>query len=173
MMFKTHLFSTVATGLPLWYVVGGDIRYYLAGLAIGAALPDIDERHSWIGVRARLVSNLLSLIVKHRGITHTIPMAIIVFIASFALSYGTIYNNISFGLAIGMILHSMGDMSTKEGGIALFYPFSAKRLYLLPSAIRYKTAGLIESILVFPFFVVLLFAELYLMGIFNFSLQTL
>jgi inner membrane protein len=42
-------------------------------LAIGGALlPDIDHPQSWVGRRARLISQPLAALIGHRGFTHSI-----------------------------------------------------------------------------------------------------
>jgi inner membrane protein len=139
----------------------GSLPAYLAGLALGAAIPDIDEKKSWIGVRTRFISDTISLFVKHRGVTHTILAALLVFAALFIGLYETSYRPMAAGAGVGMILHALGDMSTKEGGIALFFPVSIKRLYALPSIMRYSTGGLVENLIVFPVFFMLLVMEIY------------
>lgn len=162
MMFRTHLFSTLVVGMPIWVVVEGSLPCYLSGLVMGAALPDLEEKKSFIGVRMRLISEPLSLLVKHRSITHTLVAAIGVFFVLLYFLRGQMCESLAYGVGLGVLFHSLGDMSTKEGGIPLLYPFLSVRLYVLPRLLRYKTGGVFERFILSPFFAMLFFLELLL-----------
>jgi len=170
MTARTHLVSSLSVALLPVLVVPIPLqimKMYLVGAIIGALFPDLDETKSFIGSRTRLISDVLNALFGHRGITHTIAAVMLyagmlafawLFMSADQVTLGE-YLMLSVGFLLGNILHSMGDMMTKEGGIALFYPFSSRRLYMLPTALRFKTNGWIENLIVTPTFTVLLVIE--------------
>lgn len=171
MTAKLHLLSTTAIGMfplvimPLPLPI---VTLYLTGLMIGALWPDCDEPSSYIGARLRGISDILKALLGHRGVTHTLAaVAFYTLLIAAAYVYGSEhwqadeYLAISTGFLLGNILHALGDMTTKEGGIALFYPLSKARLFLLPSALRYTTGGWVEVYLLIPIFTLILAAESY------------
>jgi inner membrane protein len=135
-----------------------DIKIYLSALIIGSLWPDLDEPQSFLGRKMYFISVFLSLFIKHRGITHTlVALLLYAFLGYLAYFYGGTYdvspqtiNYAIMGFLLGNIIHIMGDMSTKEGGIAILYPMIKKRFFLLPEQLRFKTGGLTENVLVVP-----------------------
>src|SRR5512145_1946750 len=69
--------SHVVVGAALWAMAaklgGGNPAdpQALAAAALGSLLPDIDHPQSWAGRKLRPLSVPLSLLVGHRGITHS------------------------------------------------------------------------------------------------------
>lgn len=153
------------------------VKLYLVGVVIGALTPDCDEPQSYIGNRMRIVSDLLHELFGHRGVTHTLAallfyVAVFLFVRFMFPEQFDTDQLAAFGVGFltGNLLHMLGDMMTKEGGIALFYPISRKRLYLLPKALRFRTNGIVENLVISPLFAVLLayavyqFYAIYLQG---------
>jgi len=148
---------------------------FLFGVFFGSTFPDIDEPHSHIGRKFPIFSNILSLFIKHRGITHTI---IVLFI--YCGLFFTLLNTLHFdakmreyiiysfaGFIVGNIGHILGDMSTISG-VSLLYPFTQKSFHILPKFLRYRTGGAVERLFVLPLFTLLITAEsLYLFKLYN------
>ena len=57
----------VTIAVTLYYLAFGFNPYYMVTIALGTLLPDIDTPHSILGR-----FNIFSLVMKHRGITHTL-----------------------------------------------------------------------------------------------------
>lgn len=161
MTAKSHTMSAMLVGL--YPVLSGYVpleysKFYLIGLIIGSLWPDLDEPESYLGRRVYIISLFLSIFTKHRGITHTVIALVIYAIVAYVLYLYRETFNIStsavifssIGFLLGNFIHILGDMCTKEGGIALLYPISKKRFYLTPEQLRFKTAGITESVIVTP-----------------------
>lgn len=169
MTARTHLASSVSVAIApfLFYPLPLPLlKLYIAAAAVGSLFPDIDCPHSYLGRRMRFVSDLLNVTLGHRGSTHTAAAfalyAALLFAGSFFIAGHFTpeeYAALAAGFLAGNILHALGDMSTKEGGIALLYPLSRRRLFLLPPALRYRTDGLVENLIVTPMFALLLAYE--------------
>lgn len=106
-------------------------------IAFASLVPDIDHANSYI-------SNKLgfSLPFKHRGFTHYIyPWAILIW-----LGYNDVvpYGEFAIWIGVGALLHSFGDMHTKNG-VKLF-GFGKKGLNVLPSFLVFRTGSSIEAI---------------------------
>lgn len=105
------------------------------GLIIGALLPDIDHEESMLSLRIKPISFITSKLFKHRVQTHSIIGSI-----SMILLIGTILNLLRIegpvkliflkALSIGIASHILFDMLTFKG-VALFYPFTKKRIRLI------------------------------------------
>ena len=107
----------------------------LSGSAIGSSIPDIDNRRSYIGQKAKKISKAINKYGGHRGITHSILGLIIAFLLLSIIGDYTklvnfeYYRVFSFGILIGYASHLIFDIIT-IGGIPLFYPVK-KRFRLL------------------------------------------
>lgn len=121
---------------------------YYAFVIFGSILPDIDEPESYIGRRLPVFSNLLSIFVKHRGITHFLCVPLFVFVIAHFTEDS--YMKISLiGLSIGIFAHTLGDMLTKGGIPGFFFPFfPTKRAVLLPRFLRFYTNSIAEHLVV-------------------------
>jgi inner membrane protein len=161
MNFKTHVIGGISAGvlaneflihhIPVSnqetsYLFMGTI--FIAGSVIGSLIPDIDHRGSYLGRRAKLLSVPIHLLVGHRGITHTPLMlmaivSLLLFVSKTFLS-GTdslVFSYMTLGIGTGIASHIFLDSLTK-GGVPLLYPFSSKKISLLPL----KTGSFSEKI---------------------------
>ncbi len=89
----------------------------LAAAALGALLPDIDHPRSWAGRRLRAISVPLSLLVGHRGVTHSL-LAVAGALAVLAL-LGTGFATAP--VAVGYLSHLAADALTPSG-VPLLWP---------------------------------------------------
>lgn len=136
--------SHVVVGVALWAVTanvaGAPIAdpQALAAAAFGALLPDIDHPQSWAGRKMRVVSVPLSLLVGHRGITHS---ALAVLAAS-ALLMTMGFGWVAAPVAVGYLSHLLADGLTPSG-VPLLWP--SKRRFTLNLC---RTGGIVEIVLV-------------------------
>ena len=104
----------------------------LTGAAVfGAKLPDIDTRRSSITNKNRLLSFLIRVYTKHRGITHS-HFLLFIFMTLFMplLELNDIYiNNFIIGFFLGYLSHLIYDMMNPKG-IPLFYPVSKNHIHI-------------------------------------------
>ena len=135
----------------------------VAGAWLGSLLPDADragsriyrsrrlERRLWpvraLGWVARLPLRLL-LVLKHRGITHSLAacaVAAIVcaFLASLVVPSAAV--EVGAGVAIGYLAHIAADACTPSG-VALLAPLSRRRRWLAPSRARIPTGSAREFV---------------------------
>lgn len=144
MMGRTHIVGGVALG----YLTLNNIDKFnvnlndkntliivTAGLIIGSLLPDIDHPRSTISLKIRPIGFIVSKLFRHREYTHSIVGAITMSLLSYMLlSYFNLTRDIAYvfiiSLTIGIISHILLDMLNKTG-VALFYPFTRKRVRLL------------------------------------------
>ena len=159
MNFKTHIAFALLSGLLLVdYFPAGNKILFLAFVLIGSSLPDIDNASSKIGQRLKPISTFIQLFLGHRGIFHSIFLAI--------LMPGLVYFYFSkaYGIALfaGYISHLFIDALTKKG-VNFLNPF-----------LNLRMSGFIEtgSILEFALFVLIavidavLIAKVFVMAIF-------
>lgn len=133
----------------------------VAGAWLGSLLPDADragsriyrarrlERRAWfvriLGMIARLPLRLL-LVLKHRGVTHSLLACAVASIASgliVSLVVPAAGVHFGAGVAIGYLAHIAADACTPSG-VALFVPVSRRRRWLLPAPVRIPTGSLRE-----------------------------
>jgi inner membrane protein len=161
MNFKTHVIGGICAGVIANDVLIRSIQatddivspmfmstLFVAGAVVGSLIPDIDHRGSYFGRRAKLLSVPMHLLAGHRGITHTplllmLIMSLLWFISKTFLSgiKSTLFMYMSLGIGVGMASHIFLDSLTK-GGVPLLYPFSSKKISLLPL----KTGSFSEKI---------------------------
>lgn len=122
--------SHVVMGAALWVAVAKlsgqnpAEPQALAAAALGALLPDIDHPQSWAGRKMRVVSVPLSLVVGHRGITHS-ALAV----AGAVLLLATMTTQwMAAPVVIGYLSHLMADGLTPSG-VPLLWP--SKRRFTL------------------------------------------
>jgi inner membrane protein len=107
------------------------------GTFVGAVLPDVDEKNSYIGKKLKFVSNFLKLLkIKHRTFTHSFLFSLII------LLFG-IFHPVFYFIAFGTFMHIIEDFLT-DGGVPLFYPLSKKKFGLR----LLKTGSILEFIVV-------------------------
>jgi inner membrane protein len=116
----TWIWAAPHLGLP-------SVDLLALGLAIaGALLPDIDHPHSWVGRRARLISQPLAAMIGHRGLTHSIVavMACLVF-----LRWQGVSRAIVDPVVVGYLSHLGADLLTTRG-LRLAWPL--QRRFAIP-----------------------------------------
>lgn len=134
-----------------------DLILFYFFVLVGSVFPDIDEPESFIGRKLPIFSNILSLFVSHRGITHFMIIPIVVFILAYFENDYRI-KIILVGLGVGIFAHSIGDMLTKGGVVGYFFPFFRKtKVALLPSFLRFYTNSITEHL----FNAIILFSIIY------------
>ena len=139
--------------------------YFLAGIALGAVLPDIDEPKSLIGRKLAPLAFLLRMFrLKHRTLSHSIIFALILIIPSIFLPYP--FNLFGIGAGIGSVLHCVGDLLTISGLKYFLYPKKVE-LHLLPKNLRFRTGGAVEQIIIFGLVGInyLIYKELHLIDV--------
>jgi len=139
----------------------------LFATAVGASLPDIDEYNSSAS-RKSLIN--FSLILRHRGITHSL-IGFLVFACSlyylmnklmpikldnFALL--NYWASLWLGLVIGYFLHLIEDSFSHQGvdWLMPFYKSKKKRKFL-----HYKVGGIFEQIISFTAYLGIILMSLY------------
>lgn len=115
--------SHIAVGAALWAGIarlsGLDAvdPQSLAAAALGALLPDIDHPQSWAGRKVRFISIPLSLLVGHRGITHS-ALAVVAGATLLAIM-GTGW--LAAPVVVGYLSHLLADSLTPSG-VPLLWP---------------------------------------------------
>jgi inner membrane protein len=107
---KTHISTGIFVTLIAIYSTNIDIIPVVAGSIIGSTLPDIDHPLPH---------------VKHRGITHTLMAAMLIF-----LSFYLIKDFVLLGLGIGYLTHVLMDL-LNGSGCPILYPVYKKRINII------------------------------------------
>ena len=144
---KVHTTVGICTGIIVSFLLynnglSKDVANFAiltSGSLLGSIIPDIDNRRSYIGQKAKAISKTINKYGGHRGITHSIlGLAILILfllgIGSFTQLIEYVYfKYLCYGIAIGYISHLAFDIIT-IGGIPLFYPVKKRfRLFKLRS----------------------------------------
>lgn len=115
---------------------------------IGALAADIDSMNSKISRKLPALSFLVSSVFGHRKLLHT-PIFIIMVWLILHLLNGGLYTTV---FCLGYAGHILQDTLTKEG-IPLLYPFSKKKIALLPfrsgSGFDYLTTFCLVTLIIF------------------------
>ncbi len=136
--------SHVVVGLAAWAVAATSWHLppldpaYLALVATGSLLPDMDHPKSWIGRRSRPLSTALGAAFGHRGATHS-AAAVLALVALPQAGYHPVAVS---ALAIGYASHLAADLLTPQG-LPLAWP--------LPMSWRvpiYRTGSRMEAVVV-------------------------
>lgn len=129
---KTHLGSGILVSLLL-------CNSFISGiyLTFGSILPDIDHHNSFLGKNIPFVSKIF----KHRGFTHSLLFAIIIWLFNQWIAYG-------------ILVHIFLDLMT-HNGIVLFYPSNNRIRF--PLAKYVITNGLFEKIIFFIIYLLIIF----------------
>ena len=150
MTYGTHLLGGALLGIAVMTAAGTDqsaAAGILGGAVVGALLPDIDHTRSKISksnLGTSIVSDIVSLFTKHRGIIHTpICMIILAMLCSILMvvvpkDMHAIAVEIAEGILIGYLSHLILD-TLNPGGIMWIYPISKKHFYL--AQIKTGTVG--------------------------------
>lgn len=144
MMYKTHAAFGFLFGLLAASYVNINKYAFLAAVIFGSLFVDIDEDNSYIGRKAGFLSSVIEFLFGHRGIFHSLLMALLMFLGFYYFGYF----ELGLGFLVGYISHLMADALTLEG-VRMFYPFSK---YTARGFI--KTGSLLEKI----FFIIILLA---------------
>jgi len=122
----------------------------LGGIYFGSLLPDIEEPESYIGNKFKLFSIVIASFIKHRTLTHYLITPLLIIALSLSLLTPYSFSQLfSISLAIGMLMHDMGDMLTNGGIRGFFFPFFPNtRIALLPSFLRFETFGFVEHLFI-------------------------
>lgn len=124
-----------------------DSILFYGAVSLGALLPDIDEPQSLIGRKTLGISNFIKFFFGHRGFTHSLLFVALLSIVLAALShFGILPLVVCVGLALGCLLHLVGDMMTPSG-VPLLMPFSLNNHHILPQILRFKTGGIFDYLI--------------------------
>jgi inner membrane protein len=123
MRARTHLAFGFFSGLVLMnYISVGDKSLFFIFLLVGALLPDIDTPNSKISRKIPVIPRILSLFAKHRGIFHSIFLAL-----GFAAVIWIFKPVYGIALFTGYFSHLLIDGFTKRG-VNLLHPVSQLRI---------------------------------------------
>ena len=158
MKYRTHVTLTLAIGLPLM-AASGEVSFLNGcALGIGSLLPDIDHPSSFLGKRNKIASGITNKTLGHRGGTHSLLGAVIVFVLGTVIQFHYLSasgQNVTFWLLIGYLMHLIEDSFSKEG-IHWLWPYKKKRKR---TKLVYYTTGGIGEHLVLGFTLCLLLIE--------------
>ncbi len=124
MLAKTHLvFGVLSALLVMPFLSTGNKIIFFSLVLVGALLPDIDQPNSKISNKVPWLAKPLSVFTRHRGIFHTIFLAILIpgLIWYFV---GHVYG---MALFVGYTSHLVIDGFTKAG-INFLHPFGKLHL---------------------------------------------
>lgn len=158
MKYRTHITLTLAVGLPLMAASGEVSLLNGCALGIGSLLPDIDHPSSFLGKRNKIASGITNKTLGHRGGTHSLLGAVVVFILGTIVQFHYLSapgQNVTFWLMLGYLMHLVEDSFSKEG-IHWLWPYKKKRKR---TKLFYYTTGGIGEHLVLGFTLCLLLIE--------------
>lgn len=161
MQYRTHLTTSFALGLPLMAAVGQVTVINGLALACGSLLPDIDHPRSFIGKKSQVVSKVASKTLGHRGATHSLIVAILVYLGTLWIArhyLSSEANFVPFWLFGGYLLHLSEDSFSKNS-IHWFWPFSKVKRSSRKRLFYYRT-GHVSEYLILGFMLCLLLIEL-------------
>ena len=136
MMYKTHAAFGFLIGLLTMGYFNVNKYVFLGTVVFGSLFVDIDENESYIGRRIKPLSSAIEFLFKHRGIFHSIFMALLIFLGFWQFGY----IQYGYGFFVGYLSHLIADGLTVEG-VRIFYPLS--RLTVRGFA---RTNGIFEKI---------------------------
>jgi len=122
----THLLIGACIGVQLVHDDPLLMQATGAICAAAALLPDVDHPQSLIRNRSGIIGSLLFGGLKHRGFTHSLAALALISVAAALLIER---DSLAVAVAAGYASHLCADMVTMHG-IALFAPFSARRVGL-------------------------------------------
>lgn len=160
MLYRTHLVTSACISIPILQATN-ELNYLtLAGVCLGALLPDLDEPKSFIGEKIPIIPSIIKSIFDHRGITHSLLAVGCVFLIAFIIK-----KPILFSITLGYFLHLIED-NFSVSGIKWLIPFSNKSFKIPISFFTYRTGSLKEYLIFFAVSVIL-FLEVYHMNFYN------
>lgn len=137
--------SHIALGAAAWLVAAPSLGLQatspvsLSLAVLGSLLPDIDHPKSWVGKKTRPLSNVISTVLGHRGVTHSL---VAVAACGWLALHASVPAEIAWPLAIGYLSHLAGDLLTPRG-LRLMWP--VKGTWALPVC---RTGGAFEPLVV-------------------------
>jgi inner membrane protein len=129
MLFKTHLMFGIFAILLMISFVNNKIVFVIVAF-IATIIPDIDHSDSKIG--RKLIFRPFQFFVKHRGMTHSFTIALLV-----SILIAMFFPVASFGFFLGYSVHLFCDSFTREG-IEPFWPFDHKTKGYLTTGEKYE-----------------------------------
>ncbi|MDR2151488.1 MAG: metal-dependent hydrolase [Helicobacteraceae bacterium] len=158
MIWRTHVVSSEAVALPLFYLATPTSEAFaqylpiVAGaVAFGAILPDIDDPRSRVGRKLLPIAIVVSMLFRHRTATHSLVIwGALLFIALalwlFIPSIPTTALLIAIGVTGGSMLHILGDLMTTAPVRGALYPVSEKLFWILPRFMRFNVGSGLEQV---------------------------
>jgi inner membrane protein len=144
MMGATHMAAgaLVGYGVGVYTAQPPEAVALLAGLGVVCAiLPDIDHPNSLIRNRTGVLGWLVGGWMNHRGITHTVPVAVAVGIVA-ALLLPVVAALVVFGAYAS---HLLLDALTRSG-VPLAWPLSWAPVRLAPRPLQIRTGSAGEAL---------------------------
>ncbi|MEA3640247.1 MAG: metal-dependent hydrolase [Lamprobacter sp.] len=118
MLTPTHLVAAQSTYLIACVVTGNPPYPAQAAVALlGALIPDIDSRQSYVGRLVPPLSTWIGNRFGHRTLTHSLVAQVTVFVVAWFLLPAGFF----IALVAGWVSHVFGDMMTKSG-VCWFWP---------------------------------------------------
>ncbi|SEM89826.1 inner membrane protein [Ligilactobacillus sp. WC1T17] len=163
MQYKTHLVTSFTVGFPMLVATGNLNVPNLLAYGVGVLLPDIDHPTSFMGQKNKALSKTISKTLGHRGGTHSLFCAAIVY--ALCLWIRNLYFTKAvyvapFWLLLGYLAHLLEDSFSKEG-INWFWPLS-KNKFKAGGHFAYYRTGKISEYILLGFFTCILLGEIYL-----------
>lgn len=132
MLTPTHLVAAQSTYLVACVVTGNPPHSAQAAVALlGALIPDIDSRQSYVGRLVPPLSTWIGNRFGHRTLTHSLVAQVTVFVVAWFLLPAGFF----MALMAGWVSHVFGDMMTKSG-VCWFWPSLSR--CVLPGNPRYR-----------------------------------
>ncbi|MGL4737307.1 MAG: metal-dependent hydrolase [Cellulosilyticaceae bacterium] len=126
MTYRTHIIGGIALATLMSRAVepqlGTEIVLYYGMAVVGSILPDIDHPRSWLSQQIPVLHYPFK-IFGHRGATHSLLAAAIVFFIMGAIFGGSV---ITTGITIGYVSHILLDMLNPRG-VPLIYPITKEK----------------------------------------------
>jgi inner membrane protein len=158
MIWRTHIVSSEAVALPLFYLATPTpeaFAQYLpivaSSITFGAILPDIDDPKSKVGRKLLPIAIVVSMLFRHRTATHSLVIWGVLLLIAFALwllvpSIPTTALLIAMGVTLGCFLHILGDLMTTAPVRGALYPVSDKIFWILPRFMRFNVGSTLEYV---------------------------
>jgi inner membrane protein len=158
MIWRTHVVSSEAVALPLFYLVAPTpeaftqyLPFIASSIAFGAILPDIDDPRSRVGRKLLPIAIVVSMLFRHRTATHSLViwgalLLIALALRLFVPSIPTTALLIAIGVTGGSMLHIFGDLMTAAPVRGALYPISDKLFWILPRFMRFNVGSGLEQV---------------------------
>jgi inner membrane protein len=175
MMARTHIISSAAVAIPLFYAVVPSQEAFIqflpvvvGSVAFGAILPDIDEPRSKVGHMLAPIAIVVSSLFRHRTVTHSLVIWGALFLITLALWFfttlPTIALLIAFGVTGGSFLHIIGDLMTTAPVRGALFPVSKKLFWVVPRFARFEVGAPLEYVYLAGFAAILFAFAAYFVG---------